>query len=244
MKLHALLAASCIAASCSVHANNPLQPVEVSDQELSQLRGRFIMPGRIVEFGVTMNSVWENANGQVLGGKVNMQMKDGMFQPVFNVSSVVASNGEQNVASAASGQIHGGNGLTNVSGISQSARSAGDFNSVYNDVSINVRHGNTASAIPQGSPSLGETSASLANVGSVQIAPGNGGFKIAIDALGQGTSLQQIASGSLQQHTNITGSSNAVKSLTSIDLMLRDTGTADQMRANWNQLGALRPTGY
>lgn len=244
MKLHVLLAASCIAASFSVQASNSLRPVEVSDQELSQLRGRFIMPGRIVQFGVTMSSVWQNANGQVLGGRVDMQINEGMFQPLFNVTSVVASNGDQNSSNAASGQIHGGNGLSNVSGISQSARSAGDFNSAYNDVSINVRHGDSASAIPQGSPSLGETSASLANVGSVQIAPGNGGFRIAIDALGQGTSLQQIASGSLQQHTNITGSSNSVKSLTSIDLMLRDTGAADQMKANWNQLGALRPTGY
>ena len=244
MKFHALLAASCIAVSISAQANNPVKPVEVSDQELSQLRGRFIMPGRIVQFGVTMSSVWQNANGQVLGGRVDMQINEGMFQPVFTVSTVVASNGEQSTSNAASGEIHGGNGLANVSGISQSARSAGDFNTAYNDVSITVRHGDAASAIGQGSSSLGETSASLANVGSVQIAPGNGGFRIAIDALGQGTSLQQIASGSLQQHTNITGSSNSVKSLTSLDLMLRDSGAVDQMRANWNQLGALRPTGY
>lgn len=243
MKFHVLLAAGCMVASISAQASNPLQPVELTDQELSQLRGRFIMPGRIVHFGVTMSSLWENANGQVLGGKVNMQVSEGMFQPQFNVSTIEA-NGDRSAPLAGSGQVLGGDGLSSINGVTQSVRAAGDFNSAYNDFRINVTRGDSAPASSgQGGSSLSGSIAT--NAGSVQISPSSGGFKIAIDALGQGNSLQQLGSGGLQQQANINGSGNAVSSLTTLDLILRDNGaTIGQMKANWDQVGALRPSGY
>jgi hypothetical protein len=243
MKIHVLLAASCIAASICAQASNPLQPVELSDQELSQLRGRFVMPGHIVHFGVTMSSVWENASGQVLAGAVHMQASEGMFQPQFNVSTIT-QNGDQSAPAAGSGQIYGGDGLSTVNGVAQSVRSAGDFNSASNNFAINVKRGNTA-------PDNGHASQQLTNsiestrAGTVQISASDGGFRIAINALGQGTSLQQLGGGGLQQHTNIGGSSNTVRNLTELDVVLRDTPMpASSMGANLDQLRALRPTGY
>lgn len=239
MKLHLLLAASCIAASLPAHA---LQPVELSDPELAQLRGRFVMPGRIVHFGVTMESIWQNSKGQVLGGQVNMQINQGMFKPQFTVTTV-ARDGGQDAPLAGTGQVQGGAGLGQVSGVSQSVRSAGDFNSAYNDVSIKVSKGNAAPNLGQGSQTLAAASSSKA--GSVSIAPNSGGLRIVIDALGQGTSLQQLGAGGLQQHTTIMGSGNAVNSLASLDLILRDSGMSmEQVKACWDQLGNLRPAGY
>ncbi|MNR65118.1 hypothetical protein D3C85_1880330 [compost metagenome] len=79
----------------------------------------------------------------------------------------------------------------------------------------------------------------------MQISASDGGFRIAINALGQGTSLQQLGGGGLQQHTNIGGSSNTVRNLTELDVVLRDTPIpASSMGANLDQLRALRPAGY
>jgi hypothetical protein len=244
MKSHVLLAISLMITSLSAQAGNPFQPVELSDQELAQLRGRFVMPGRIVHFGVTMSSVWENASGQVLGGQVNMQMSEGMFQPLFTVSTVT-DDGDLSPPDSGSGQIHGGSGLASVSGLSQSVRSAGDYNSAYNDISIEVQHGNSAPASTLDGQPFMDTLVSVSNAGSVQISPGDGGFRIAIEAFGQGSSLQQLGSGGLQQQADILGASNRVSNLTAIDLILRDsTMTLDRMEANWKQLGVWRPAGY
>lgn len=245
MKIQALLAASCIAASISIsaQASNPLQPVELSDQELSQLRGRFVMPGHIVHFGVTMSSVWENARGQVLGGSVTMQASDGMFQPQFNVSTIT-KNGNQNAPIAGTGQIHGGAGLSTVNGVTQSVRSAGDFNRASNNFAINVTRGNTAPAAGSAGQQL-TNSIESTGAGNIQISPSDGGFRIAINALGQGTSLQQLGGGGLQQHANIGGSGNTVRNLTALDVVLRDSAIpASSMSGNLDQLRALRPTGY
>jgi hypothetical protein len=243
MKIHVLLAASCIAASICAQASNPLQPVELSDQELSQLRGRFVMPGHIVHFGVTMSSVWENASGQVLAGAVHMQASEGMFQPQFNVSTITR-NGDQSAPAAGSGQIYGGEGLSSVNGVAQSTRAAGDFNSAANNFAINVKRGGSA-------PNTGNAGQQFANqiestqAGNVQISTSDGGFRIAINALGQGTSLQQLGGGGLQQHTNIGGAGNMVRNLTELDVVLRDSPMpASSMGANLDQLRALRPAGY
>lgn len=243
MKIHALLAASCIVASLSVQASNPMQPVELSDAELSQLRGRYVMPGRIIHFGVTMSSQWENANGQVLGGAVRMNVSEGMFQPQFNVS-IITENGDRNAPLAGSGQIYGGDGLASVNGVTQSIRSAGDFNSAANSFAINVKRGNTApeaaSAGQQFANSIGST-----NAGNVQISASNGGFSIAIDALGQGTSRQQLGGGGLQQLTNIGGAGNMVRNLTELDVVLRDSPLpTHSMSGVLDQVRALRTSGY
>ncbi|SFP84754.1 hypothetical protein SAMN05216229_106217 [Geopseudomonas sagittaria] len=243
MKIHALLAASCIAASICAQASNPLQPVELSDQELSQLRGRFVMPGHIVHFGVTMSSVWENASGQVLAGAVHMQASEGMFQPQFNVSTITR-NGDHSAPPAGSGQIQGGEGLSSINGVAQSVRAAGDFNSASNNFVINVKRGGSA-------PNTANTGQQFANqieatqAGNVQISASDGGFRIAINALGQGSSLQQLGGGGLQQHANIGGAGNMVRNLTALDVLLRDTPVpASSIGANLDHLRALRPAGY
>lgn len=243
MKFQLFLAASCIAASISAQASNPLQPVELTDQELSQLRGRFIMPGHIVHFGVTMTSVWENAKGQILGGAVRMQVSDGMFEPQFNVSTITR-NGNLDAPTAGTGQIYGGEGLNSVNGVTQSVRSAGDFNSASNNFAINVKRSNTAPD-PDYSSQQFTNSIESTRAGSVQISPSDGGFRIAINAIGQGTSLQQLGGGGLQQQANIGGAGNMVRNLTELDVILRDSAVpASSMAGNWDQLRALRPAGY
>ena len=68
MKTSTWLVAACLAASLPAHAQ--FKPIEIKDQELSELRGRYVMPGRIISFGVVMSSTWQNARGDSIGAVV------------------------------------------------------------------------------------------------------------------------------------------------------------------------------
>lgn len=245
MNIHICLVATFLAASFPLHASNVFVPQELSDQELSQLRGRYVLPDRIINFGITMSSSWQNASGQVLGANVSMQVQQNMPKPVFNVQtySRSAKSTENSVAVGSSnGQISGGNGLNSVQGVVQSTRSAGDFNSSYNDVDIEVSHGSTAPAL-SGQPHL-TPSSSASEAGMVAVSPTSGGFQLAINAKDNGVSLQQLGAGGVIQRSDISSSSNRVENLAALNVMLRETSaSADGLNCNWSQLNALRPAG-
>ena len=59
MKTPLWLVVACLAASLPTHAET-FKPIELKDQELANLRGRYVMPGRIVSFGIVMTSTWQN----------------------------------------------------------------------------------------------------------------------------------------------------------------------------------------
>lgn len=236
------------ALSWPVHAQ--LQPVELRDHELAQLRGRFVMPGHIVHFGVTMNSIWQDASGQVIGGQVNMQVGQGMYQPQFSVSTITSDSlpGAASAAPAApgmsSGQIAGGAGLDSVAGIVQSSRSAGDFNTVANNLVINVSRGQSAPTAGGAGQPLGNGVAVSGVAGQVAIQPGGGGLRIEIQAPGQGSSWQQLGAGGLRQQANINGSFNTVRNFASLDVVLRSGLSGEDLNCNIDQLRSLRPMGY
>uniref|UniRef100_A0A1I7Y3P8 Omp85 domain-containing protein n=1 Tax=Steinernema glaseri TaxID=37863 RepID=A0A1I7Y3P8_9BILA len=84
MKTSTWLVAACLAASLPAHAQ--FKPIEIKDQELSELRGRYVMPGRIISFGVVMSSTWQNARGDSIGATASMQVQQSSFKPQFYVS--------------------------------------------------------------------------------------------------------------------------------------------------------------
>lgn len=256
MKSKICMAAICLAASLPLHASGLFVPAELSDQELSQLRGRYVLPGRIVNFGVTMASTWQNASGEVIGAAVNMQVQQNTPKPVFNITTFNQKNAtaaEQVIAagiagspatpSTGTGQLVGGNSLNEVQGVVQSTRSAGDLNTSYNDISIDVTHGNTAPVITSGQQ-LVTSVQQITDVGTVKVNPMGGGLQLAIDAKGQGASLQQLGAGGVVQRTDIYGSNNRVSNLAALNVMLKENmPSATALNCNWNQLNTLRPGG-
>lgn len=233
------------ALSWPIHAQ--LQPVELHDHELAQLRGRFVMPGHIVHFGVTMNSIWQDASGQVIGGQVNMQVGQGMYQPQFSVSTITSDSLPAAAPVApgmSSGQIAGGAGLDSVAGIVQSSRSAGDFNTVANNLMVNVSRGQSAPTAGGAGQPLGNGVAVSGVAGQVAIQPGGGGLRIEIQAPGQGSSWQQLGAGGLRQQANINGSFNTVRNFASLDVVLRSGLSGEDLNCNIDQLRNLRPMGY
>lgn len=247
MKTSYWLAAACLAASASSYANG-FKPIEIKDQELAELRGRYVMPGRIISFGVVMSTTWRNASGDLIGASGSMQVQAATIKPEFYVSTY-SQSGNGSTPSQGNGTVVGGAGLNGTQGITQSVRAAGDSNSAYNNVSIDVREGQSAPALNPSQGQLlvnGQTISGSSAAGSVAVSATGGGIQMAIAANNnQGTALQQVAAGGLLQNTRLLGSSNVVNNITQLNVMLNNNGpSAGALDCNLSQLTALRSVGY
>ncbi|MBM7061999.1 hypothetical protein JQX08_14905 [Pseudomonas sp. UL073] len=243
MGIKSVLVSCALLASLPAHAGGLFQPIELTDPELAQLRGRYVLPDRIISFGVTMTSMWQNSAGQVIGAQVNLNV-DGRSQPSLTVTAIDQNIGTGTVV-AGNGNISGGAGLNTVQGIVQSVRTAGDLNSGLNDLSINITR-NSGGTVPQtGAPLNGSFSRSN-DAGAVSITPAGGGLQMAITPTnGQGFAQQQIGAGNITQQANITGSVNNVQNLAALNVALRDNpGLNNAANCAWEQLRALRKSGY
>ncbi|MCL9658270.1 hypothetical protein L2088_26500 [Pseudomonas protegens] len=242
MKTSYWLAAACLAAALPAHAG--FKPELIQDQELSQLRGRYVMPGRIISFGIVMSSTWRNASGDLIGATTSLQIQQATIKPEFYVSTITQT-GDGTTPPPGTGNVIGGAGLASGQGVTQSVRAAGDGNSAYNNISINVTEANQAPALAAGAGQAlmsGQTITGSNAAGSVAVSALNGGIQMAIQANGnQGSALQQVAQGNLLQNTQLMGNSNLVNNLTQLNVVLRNNGPSNGvLDCNLTTLDALR----
>lgn len=247
MKTSTLLVAACLAASLPAQAQ-VFKPIEVKDSELAGLRGRYVMPGRIISFGVVMNSTWQNANGDRIGATATMHVQQNTFKPQFYVS-LINDKGTGNSMTPGTGSVSGGSGLNNTQGVTQTLQAAGDYNTAYNNVSINVKESKTATAngTPSGQVLAGGSSISGSNgAGTLNISAGANGIKMGINASNnQGYAVQSLAQGGLSQAAVLLGGNNVVSNMTQLNVVLRDNmPTAGALNCNLDQLKGLRISGY
>lgn len=247
MKTSYWVAAACLVASTSGFANG-FKPIEIKDQELAELRGRYVMPGRIISFGVVMSSTWRNASGDLIGATTSMQIQAATVKPEFYVSTY-SQSGNGGASQQGTGSVVGGAGLNGTQGITQSVRAAGDGNSAYNNIAIDVKEANSAPALvpAQGQALMaGQTITGSNAAGSIAVSATNGGVQMAIQANNnQGSAMQQVAQGGLLQNTRLLGNSNMVSNLTQLNVVLNNNGpSAGALDCNLNQLAALRTLGY
>jgi len=248
MKTSCWLAVVCLAASLPTHAEL-LKPIELNDHELASLRGRYVMPGRIISFGIAMTSTWQNANGEVIGATSSMQIQQSTIKPQFYVTMIDEKGyGSAHSQSAGTGSVTGGAGLNSTEGVTQVVRAAGDNNSAYNNVDINVSKANQAPASqPQGQAlAAGSTLVGANGAGSLSVSSSGTGVQLNILASNnQGSTVQRLAQGGLMQNTTLLGSSNQVRNLTSLNIVLRDNAaTAGSLNGNLDQLKGLRTQGF
>lgn len=248
MKTSYWLAAACLAATFPALANAGFKPIEVKDQELAQLRGRYVMPGRIISFGIVMSSTWRNASGELIGATTSMQIQQSTINPEFYVSTI-SQTGDGTTPNQGTGNITGGAGLSTTQGVTQSVRAAGDGNTAYNNVSINVKEASQAPALSPAQGRMlmsGQTITGSNGAGSIAVSAKGGGVQMAIQANdNQGSSLQQAAHGGLLQNTRLLGSSNQVNNLTQLNVVLNNNGpSAGALDCNLSQLKGLRNPGY
>ncbi|MCU1763551.1 hypothetical protein NTD84_28030 [Pseudomonas sp. 14P_8.1_Bac3] len=246
MKTPIWLAVVCLAASLPAHAQI-FTPIELKDQELANLRGRYVMPGRIISFGIVMTSTWQNANGTVIGASTSMQVQQTTIKPQFYVSTI-DQTGNSSLIKQGTGSVTGGNGLNNTNGVTQVVRAAGDNNTAYNDVDINVTKASEAPAIQQQGQLLeaGSTVTGANAAGSMSVSSTGSGVQLNILANNnQGTTMQRLAQGGLMQNTTLLGGSNQVRNLTSLNVVLRDSATTTgAFSGNLDQLKGLRALGF
>lgn len=218
------------------------QPVEVSDNELAELRGRFTLPDRIVQFGVTMTSYWQNGSGDVIGATVALQIGQ-QAQANLTVTPIIqAGNGQ--LPGIGNGQVLGGAGLGTVQGVAQSVRTAGDFNNGRNDLEITLSQAALPAASGQswsGSPQQFSSAAGTVTLSSV-----GGGIQLALLAnQNQGAANQAIANGSVRQMADISGTLNQVHNAAALNVVLRERAqNLQEVYCNWDQIRALRPAHY
>lgn len=231
--------------SLPAHAANPFRAAELSNAELGDLRGRYVMPGRIIHFGVTMSTVWENGAGQSVGAAVTFEM-NGKAQPSLHITDLSSqSQADGSTVMPGTGLVLGGAGLTDVQGISQSVRSAGDFNDGLNNLEIIVSRGDGQMAPSTASTPWSGSTRFVNEVGKVLVDRQGGGLKILLDASTQGAALQQIGNGNVVQQANFTGDLNSVRNLTTLSVGLRDLPLGqDFAHCTLEQLRALRPIGF
>ncbi|ATP50582.1 hypothetical protein GIB19_03860 [Pseudomonas sp. ITEM 17296] len=252
MKIPFWLAVACLAASLPTHAQ-PLTPIELKDQELANLRGRYVMPGRIVSFGIVMTSTWQNAKGDVIGASSTLQVQQNTIKPQFYVSMIdekgtSAAHSQSANPAPGTGAVSGGSGLNSTEGVTQVVRAAGDNNTAYNNVDINVTKANQApvaqpqgQALTAGSTLVGENGAGALSVSSTGV-----GVQLNINAANnQGSTVQRLAQGGLTQNTTLLGNGNQVSNLTSLNVVMRENvPTAASLNGSLDQLKGLRTLGY
>ncbi|MBD9562001.1 hypothetical protein [Pseudomonas sp. PDM09] len=245
MKTPLWLAVVCLAASLPIQAQT-FKPIELKDQELATLRGRYVMPGRIISFGIVMTSTWQNANGEVIGATSSMQIQQSTIKPQFYVS-MINEKGNGSTSSQGTGTVTGGNGLNSTEGVTQVVRAAGDHNSAYNNVQINVTKASQAPATQQQGQALaaGSTLVGANGAGALSVSSTSTGMQLNIVANNnQGSTEQRLAQGGLMQNTTLLGGGNQVNNLTSLNVVLRDNATAGSLNGNLDQLKGLRTQGF
>lgn len=248
MKTPIWLAVVCLAASLPTQAQT-FKPIELNDQELATLRGRYVMPGRIISFGIVMTSAWQNASGEVIGATSSMQIQQSTITPQFYVSMIdEKGNGSSRLQGTGTGTVIGGSGLNSTEGVTQVVRAAGDNNTAYNNVDINVTKASQAPATQQQGQALaaGSTLASANGAGSLSVSSTGTGVQLNIVANNnQGSTVQRLAQGGLMQNTTLLGGGNQVRNLTSLNVVLRDNvPTTGSLNGNLDQLKGLRTLGF
>ncbi|MCD7037911.1 MULTISPECIES: hypothetical protein [Pseudomonas fluorescens group] len=238
----------CLAASMPAYASSGFKPIELKDSEMAELRGRYVMPGRIISFGIVMSSTWTNAVGDTITGKASMQVDSSTITPQFYVQTT-GSAGTGTNQNTGTGNVTGGAGLGTGTGVTQSVRTAGDGNTAYNNVGINVtENGFAPSNIVQSGHVLvaGGTVTGDSAAGRVSVSANNGGLQMAIQANhNQGNSLQQIGGGQVLQGTVLTGNTNFVNNMTQLNVVMGNNGLNNPaLNCNLDQLKGLRTLGY
>ncbi|MGY3016891.1 hypothetical protein ACVWZ5_002437 [Pseudomonas sp. TE6283] len=245
MKTAAWLTLICLATALPIQAET-FKPIELKDQELANLRGRYVLPGRIISFGVVMTSTWQNANGDVIGARTSMQVQQSTIKPQFYVS-MIDEKGTGSSSAKGTGTITGGAGLDTTVGVTQVVRAAGDNNLANNNVDISVTKANQVPETPQQGQLLaaGSTLVGSNAAGSLSVSASGTGVQLNVVANNnQGSTLQQIAQGGLMQNATLLGSGNQVSNLTSLNVVLRDHVPAAALNGNLDQLKGLRALGY
>lgn len=132
---------------CSVAFAHPLMkvlPVNsvtriLNNSELSQIVGRGVIGGKIVYFGVEMQTNWtSNTNHATITSTMNVAFNS--QKNIFVPTITYTTQGDVPAVSSPVSKING-EGLKNIQGVAQAIQIGGNNNTVKNGISLNVING-------------------------------------------------------------------------------------------------------
>ena len=132
--------------------------IELTDEELGSLRGRYIGGNQITYFGVEMYTQVTNASGQITTAGLSFST-DISATGIRPTVTIYHSSSAGDGTSSASGNVASINsaGVNNINGVSQSIQVAGDLNTASNDLGIDI------------SSSPGNPDSLFANIGGTRL---------------------------------------------------------------------------
>jgi len=205
--------------------------VELSDETLSDMRGKFISSGEMRYFGVEMVTHWQTSTGELVIATANLGVDFTGSEPQIGfVPTITVQQNEGATATPSSTQndsvATGGAGLDNVTGVVQNIQVAGVSNGVTNTIGLTVESSSTPTAnnLPpvSGSQSLSETTpnGTIASVGL-----SNNQIGVAVIVPDQGHAAQQIRStatgGQVQQSVQIGGNLNQIGNRINLNVQMK-----------------------
>ncbi len=187
---------------------------EISDEELSGMRGRYVGSGQVLYFGVEMYTQWQAGENVANNARTNLMVTpDGTgYRATITFTSGSGSNSSP-APTPGGGTITISGGIGNVSGVGQSIQIGGNSNAIRNDVNMDI---NLNASQPENTgDSLGP---GAHHYGSTTVTVGGNSLSMAVDLGGQSQVLQQVKGGQgFLQSAQIGGDLNRVHNVININ---------------------------
>lgn len=229
----------------------------VSDDELSTMRGKFIAPDSVTNFGITLQTLWQTADGVITAAKMALNVafsgghagtpqitigwvRDG--DPTMDVKSFGDGNGSNYVAYSADGLP----GLNSVSGAVQSNVIAGTDNRVSNAMSVQVVPASSLPSVASGDTITTSRTDIAPDGDSLRFVVSAGQLGMVIeDAQGAGVVRQMIADnpGQLSQNVFLGGTANIVENVMNVTIGIDQLRNLNDTRLT-NALSAMKGHGF
>lgn len=229
----------------------------VPDEELASMRGKFIAADSVTDFGITLQTLWQTADGVITAAKMALNVaftggqagtpqitvgwvRDG--DPTMDVTSFADGNADSYVAYSASGLP----GLNSVSGAVQSNVIAGTDNRVSNAMAVQIVPATSIPDVGSGTP-ITATRTDIAPDGdTIQFVVSSGQLGMVVqDAQGAGVVRQMISDnpGQLSQNVFLGGTANIIANVMNVTIgidQLRDLNNTQLT----NAMSAMKGHGF
>lgn len=205
---------------------------EIPDAELGDMRGRFTVAGYgVAWFGVSMVSTWATPGGQSLQGtlRIGMDFSGGGAPRLVIVPSVTLDMDGQAAPAAGGTRSVDASGLQNVAGLTQSVQVAGDANSAFNGLRLDVRDGGAPD-----SPDAGTQVSLAARSGLASAMAGIQGdaARLQLRIEGQGMVEQWMRSGSVGQSIQLAADGQRASNTMGIELVRQPLSASPMLAQN------------
>jgi len=217
----------------------------VSDAELADLRGKFVSPDAVRFFGLTLHSLWQDADGVVTAAQLGLSvwLGDGSAGP--QVTIAWQRDGESGMdLPGFSDEAAGSYAIA--SGAMQTNVIAGSDNQVANRMSLAVVPASSLAASDNGGSFSGTATGTAGDGDTVSFVAGGGQFGLSIhDAQGAGTVHQGVASdpGQLGQSILLNSDHNTVTNTMNVTVGIDRAQMVDGLSLD-NTLSAMKGLGF